>query len=262
MHQTWQSRSVLTKKDCSLKDRRKYNSLMNGILIDWFYHPPQVQDSIFDEIVETLFGNVKITKSSYSIFKSQDIPVNVENFWIEAFDIGDDNDIDWADIHGNNFNCTIETQIRAFYFKIFHRAICTNQFLHKIGRIDSPLCYFCQKFTESYIHMFCDCEKILPMWNNLNTFIDKKCGENLQLSNFQKMFGIDILSSEHSMGINFLILYLKFYIYRCRFQQCIPDFKAFLKLMQIKLKTEYKIAEKKGKLSKHLKKFTFNFDEV
>ena len=31
--------------------------------------------------------------------------------------------------------------------------------------------------------------------------------------------------------------------------------------MQIKLKTEYKIAEKKGKLRKHLKKFTFNFDE-
>ena len=133
---------LVLEYDISIKDRRKYNSLMNGILIDWFYHPPQVQDSIFDEIVETLFGNVKITKSSYSIFKSQDIPVNVENFWIEAFDIGDDNDIDWADIHGNNFNCTIETQIRAFYFKIFHRAICTNQFLHKIGRIDSPLCYF------------------------------------------------------------------------------------------------------------------------
>ena len=69
--------------------------------------------------------------------------------------------------------------------------------------------------------MFCDCEKILPMWNNLKTFIDKKCSENLDLSNFQKMFGIDILSSEHSMGINFLILYLKFYIYRCRVQHCI-----------------------------------------
>ena len=31
--------------------------------------------------------------------------------------------------------------------------------------------------------------------------------------------------------------------------------------MKIKLKTEYKIAEKKGKLRKHLKQFTFNFDE-
>ena len=95
----------------------------------------------------------------------------------------------------------------------------------------------------------------------MSTFIDKKCGENLDFSDAQKMFGIDTLSSEHSMGINFLILYLKFYIYRRRFQQCIPDFKAFVKLMQIKLKTEYKIAEKKEKLSQHLKKFTFDFDE-
>ena len=53
------------------------------------------------------------------------------------------------------------------------------------------------------------------------------------------------------MVINFLILYLKSDIHRCRFQQCIPDFKAFLKLMQIKLKSEYKIAEKKGKLRGH-----------
>ena len=80
------------------------------------------------------------------------------------------------------------------------------------------------------------------------------CGENVDFSNFQKIFGIDILSSEHSMGINFQVLYLKFYIYRCKFQLCIPDFKAFLKLMKIKLKTEFQIAEEKGKLSKHLKK--------
>ena len=31
--------------------------------------------------------------------------------------------------------------------------------------------------------------------------------------------------------------------------------------MQIKLETEYIIAERKGKLGQHLKKFTFDFDE-
>ena len=56
----------------------------------------------------------------------------------------------------------------------FHRAICTNKCPHKIGRSDSSLCYFCQKFTESYIHMFCDCGKVLPLWNKLSTFIYKK----------------------------------------------------------------------------------------
>ena len=108
--------------------------------------------------------------------------------------------------------------------------------------------------------MFCDCDKVLPLWDNLSTFCNKKCCERLNLTTFQKMFGLDLLSSEHSRGINFLILYLKFYIYRCKFQQCSPNFQAFLKLVQIKIKTEYRIAEKKGKLSKHLKKFTFDFD--
>ena len=109
--------------------------------------------------------------------------------------------------------------------------------------------------------MFCECDKVRPLWDNLSAFIDKKCGENMDLSNFQKMFGMDLLCSEHTRGINFLILYLKFYIYKCRYQKCNPNFQAFLKLMQIKLKTEYKIAERKGKLSQHLKKFTFDFDE-
>ena len=59
--------------------------------------------------------------------------------------------------------------------------------------------------------MFCECDKVRPLWDNLSAFIDKKCGENLDLSNFQKMFGMDLLCSEHTRGINFLILYLKFW---------------------------------------------------
>ena len=251
---------LVLEYDIPIKDRRKYNSLMNGILLDWFYNPPQVQNTIFNEIVESLFANVKVTKLSYNILRSHENPVKAEHFWVDALGINDD-DVDWPSIHESNFMSTIETQIRAFYFKVFHRAICTNQFLHKIGRTDSPLCYFCQNSSESYIHMFCDCDKVLPLWDNLSTFIYKKCSERLNLTTFQKMFGLDLLSSEHSRGINFLILYLKFYIYRCKFQQCSPNFQAFLKLAQIKIKTEYRIAEKKGKLSKHLKKFTFDCDE-
>ena len=252
---------LVLEYDIPIKDRRKYNSLMNGILLDWFYNPPQVQNTIFDEIVESLFANVKVTKLSYNILRSHENPVKAEHFWVDALGINDD-DVDWPSIHESNFKSTIETQIRAFYFKVFHRAICTNQFLHKIGRTDSPLCYFCQNSSESYIHMFCDCDKVLPLWDNLSTFIYKKCSERLNLTTFQKMFGLDLLSSEHNRGINFLILYLKFYIYRCKFQQCSPNFQAFLKLVQIKIKTEYRIAEKKGKLSKHLKKFTFDCDEI
>ena len=34
---------LVLEYDISIKDRRKYNSLMNGILLDWFDYPFQVQ---------------------------------------------------------------------------------------------------------------------------------------------------------------------------------------------------------------------------
>ena len=66
--------------------------------------------------------------------------------------------------HKANFTCTIETQLTSFYFKLFHRAICTNQFLHKIGRADNPNCYFCSSLPESrlFFTFFANVKKFLP----------------------------------------------------------------------------------------------------
>ena len=53
---------------------------------------------------------------------------------------------------------------------------------------------------------------------------------------------------------------LKFYLHRCKFQQANPNFVAFLKLVKIKRNTEYKIAESKGKLRQHFKKWTLDLE--
>ena len=47
--------------------------------------------------------------------------------WNDIFNIEKDNE-DWSLVHKVNFKCTIETQLRSFYFKSFHRAIATNEF--------------------------------------------------------------------------------------------------------------------------------------
>ena len=250
---------LVIEYDISIKDRRKYNYLMKGISIDWFYNPSDVQENIFDKIVGSLFENGKITKYSYNILKTREGPAKTESFWIDVLNL--DQDTDWNEVHSNNFSCSIETQLRAFYFKVFHRAICTNKFLHKIGRIDSPLCGFCNNFEESLVHLFCDCDKTKCLWNSLTQFIESKTGVDITISNYQKMFGIDVYDSEHQKVINFLILCMKFYIHRCKFQKTCPSFQAFMNFVRMKLNLEYKIAEGKGKLGKHLKKFTFDLKE-
>ena len=72
-------------------------------------------------------------------------------------------------------------------------------------------------------------------------------------------FGVDIEESKHKYAINFLFLCLKFHIHRCKFQKIAPNFQAYKNFVKIKFDTEYKIAETKGKLSKHFKKFSFDF---
>ena len=68
---------------------------------------------------------------------------------------------EWSQIHRANFKCTIETQLRSFYFKVFHNAIGVNSFLYKIGRGDSPICNFCSEYPETLDHLFCHCRKVL-----------------------------------------------------------------------------------------------------
>ena len=73
------------------------------------------------------------------------------------------------------------------------------------------------------------------------------------------MFGVTDIS-EHDHCVSFLFLCLKFYIHKCKFQELNPNFVAFLKLLKIKRNVEYKIAESKGKLGKHKKKWSLDLD--
>ena len=107
---------------------------------------------------------------------------------------------------------------------------------------------------------FCESSKVTDLWENLSDLTESKTGERIEFSNYQKMFGIDLEDSEHKNIINFLILCIKFYIYRCKFQEVTPCFQGYKNMLKIKVNTEYKIAEGRGKLGKHFKKFSFDLD--
>ena len=152
-----------------------------------------------------------------------------------------------ANIYGN-----INTNVKLFLFdKFFHRAICTNQFLHKICRFDSPNCSFCKNFfffSETLLHLFCQCEKVSPLWDDLCFLINSIYEESFNFSVFdKKMFGVTD-TSEHDNCISYLFLCLKFYIHRCKCQESDLSFVAFMNLVKTKRNIEYKIAVSKGKL--------------
>ena len=103
-------------------------------------------------------------------------------------------------------------------FKVFYKAIAFNSFLFQIGRKDSPLCSFCSKSPETMLHVFCKCEKVRPIWDELLQLINDNLHAEYTLDNFDLMFGV----SDDSL-VTFLILCCKFYIYRCKFQEVSPN---------------------------------------
>ena len=51
-------------------------------------------------------------------------------------------------------------------------AIAFWDFLFKIKRIDSPVCCFGQKVPETIIHIFCKCDLVKPVWQEIgNIFL-------------------------------------------------------------------------------------------
>ena len=111
---------LIIEYDISYKDTKKYNSLMKSIgplfllvffLITWFQPQKFPVTHILLCLMHLLLRKLLLFGK---IFFSGFV---------------EDEDFEWEDIHNRNLKCTIETQLRSFYFKIFHRAIAFNEFL-------------------------------------------------------------------------------------------------------------------------------------
>ncbi len=247
---------LIVEFDIPYTDRRKYNFFVKSIVNCGILDDFEGQDlDIFDIFSNNLILAPKVPRYTYSIMSNKLPPEKTQMFWKNSFEnISDEEDFEWVEIHTRNFKCTIETQLRSFYFKLFHKAFAFNKFLHKIGRKDSPLCFFCDKVPETVVHVFCECEKVNPIWNELQDLINDKLQTDYNFDKFELMFGVT-----SDKFLSFLFLCCKFYIYRCRFQEVIPNFSAFKNFILLKRKVEYDIAYKKGKLSSHFKKWSFDF---
>ena len=69
------------------------------------------------------------------------------------------------------FYCTKETKLQTFQFKLLHRKIATNDYLHRIGISLTDKCAFCEQDTESLIHLFWGCELVQTFWQKIQHWL-------------------------------------------------------------------------------------------
>ena len=117
----------------------------------------------------------KVPRYTYYILLKKLPPEMYQHLWENIFvDCCDNVDVKWNEIQNRNIKCTIETQLRSFYLKLFYKAIAFDSFVFEIGRKDSPLCFFCSKSPETVLRVFCKFEKVRPIWDDLLQLINDR----------------------------------------------------------------------------------------
>jgi hypothetical protein len=117
---------------------------------------------------------------------------------------------DWSFIYCIPFSVTKDTKLKDFQYKLIHRILITNSFLHKCGLKETELCTFCTETKESIVHIFWECNYVRNFWLAIGNFL-KICGVGLPFNAKDIIFGL----TEHSSAqgaLNNLLIILKYYI--------------------------------------------------
>ena len=109
-------------------------------------------------------------------------------------------------------------KIKDFQYMILHSFLPTNDLLFKMNKIPSYLCSFCNMYKESIAHMFYECFLVHNLWLELSNQDDFKCLSGMKLKEKDILYGYFIEGNEKTtiININKMILYVKYYVWKCR----------------------------------------------
>lgn len=159
-------------------------------------------------------------------------------------------DIDWPSVYSLIYTTTIDTKLRAFEYKIINNYLYLNQKLCTFGVTDSPNCSFCEKEPETLIHFFLECPFTKEFYIECRNWL-KQGGVT-----FPKLtLGNILLGYIEDSFVNFLFVLWKWLLYNSRFSHRRPGLGEFQGKILWYRKVECHIAEKKGKINTHLKKY-------
>ena len=163
-----------------------------------------------------------------------------------------DANTNWAKINKIPFESTIDSKYRWFQYRIIHRIICTNNLLHKMKILQSPMCTFCKSYDESIYHLFCECEIVQDYWSDVENLILQKTGRIIPFTSKNIIFGI-IDSSVNVKTTNMLILIGKFHIYKQKLRKIRPCVNGFKRELEYYINIEEILSKKNCNFEKFQK---------
>ena len=118
---------------------------------------------------------------------------------------------------------------------------------------ETNLCTFCGEQIENLLHLFVYCEKVQIIWKQVETFV--KRFTSVKLNTSPKAIICNSVHSKPTHIVNFVCLIVKQYIYRKKCQKDRLDIRELKASILQQENIEKYIAQKHGKLGKHIAKW-------
>ena len=209
-------------------------------------------------LIEKITDKFKINQYAYNaqIKRKLEPQRKHENKWEQILS----KSITWNAIFTNVFNITIDTKLRAFQYKYLMHIVPNNKYLFKCGLVESNLCNFCNRSVETNEHLFWECSCVQTFWEYIRQFILDKMPlirhfylnyESISLCN------INLINTNVSQCINFIVLLAKYFIFKCKYQNDLPNGIVFKQYFIRYLHIEKTIAYIKDKSEVHERKWRY-----
>ena len=135
---------------------------------------------------------------------------------------------DWKKTFRHCFRTTVDTQLRWFQSRILHRLLPTEKYLFLCGITDEPVCNFCHVEEQTIVHLMMECTFVQQFWKEFQEDIVNRniFNVNLTVDTRIVLFGVKE-NVQTDPVLDFLILYAKFFIYKCKLDNKLPTLQAF-----------------------------------
>ena len=194
---------------------------------------------------KSLFSVFKGCRYYYNIFSNNNSKPNFCSKWEEK--LGNQN-IDWKKVFCYTKQIK-EVKLKWFQIRISTRIIATNLTLKAMNLRLNNMCTFCNQFRENIEHLFADCHFVELFLRQITTEIVRLgiVDDSFTFKKEIRLFGW-AESFHPDKTLSYFLLLCRFYIYKCKCQDDIPNFEHFKKYFTMKYKIEKCIALKNENL--------------
>ena len=157
--------------------------------------------------------------------KISSTPLKSQDKWLKDCNI-DGELINWKSTYALPFQCTRETKLRVFQFKLLHRRIATNNYLSKIGLSSTDICNFCEEKVETLIHLFWECSRVQIFWQKVQSWLieHKVISQNFPLP---QLTCLGFINKTNGFLVHHALLLGRFHIYTSKLNKTLPNLRLF-----------------------------------